>query len=209
MYSFPEGRNSLINRRCPNVQLITNLAKTYRVSDSPEQAINVFRKHGKDRKDRTYFYEWGTAEGIAGNQALSVLLDAYSLTDWNFQVPPDNRRAMYSLAGLSVAFLNLYNDFNNSIFLNARAASCTLGLTLNLNSRTRDNFIQGLKESEQGGAPKMDINEAFNNVEQGVSVAKDYVLFDETLTKCVPSVEKLTFEGFKKLIRRGVARQGK
>jgi|GEM_PF-622333 len=190
-----------------NLQSITMLAKLYRDADLPDKATSVFREFAKGEKDRAYYYEWGASEGISGNQALSVLLDFASIADWHFHIPPNNTQAMYSLAGLSMAFLHLFDEFHNSMFRDARAACCILGLTLFLNSRTEDNFNRGLKEANEQGAPSMSIEEAFNVMERGVRETRKYISLDSTLTELLPNHNDIAFENLKKLIKRSIQRK--
>lgn len=191
-----------------NPLLLTNLANLYREAGEPETATQLFREFkGDTRNVRGFYYEWGTAEGNAGNQALSVWLDAASLSDWHFSSSPDNDQAKLSFAGLGVAFGALYDAYHDTSFRDARGACGVLGLTLRLDPTTQGFFIRYISETIDQGTPKMEIDQAFQALEQGIAAAWQHFVRDEKLTAKIPAQNEMTFEGLKSLIRRASARK--
>jgi hypothetical protein len=109
-----------VNMEPGSHHLLTNLANLYREAGAPEEATQLFRTFGGETKNaRSFYFEWGTTEGNAGNAALSVWLDAASLSDWHFVSPPENDQSKLSLAGLGLAFGVLYDSYHDATFRDA------------------------------------------------------------------------------------------
>lgn len=184
-----------------------HLAKIYRDVGSPELAQKAFRNFpGEVRNDRGFYYEWGTAEGGAGNQALSVWLDAFSLADQSAGGIPDNDRAKKSLAGLGVALRALYELYHDRIFVEATMAVAVLGLSLRLDPTTRGYFERHLKESQTYGIKVMNHKEAFEKFATVVEIAWSYCDEQEEFSKRISSPSEMTFNGLKKLIENASGR---
>ena len=112
-----------------NSYFIVKLAQLYRKAEQPEQSVQVFHSAPATvKRHRGYYIEWGAAEGNAGRYALNIWLAAFALADEAVRRPPDNDHAKLSLNGLSVAFVELYGEFNVPVFIAACGAAANLGL---------------------------------------------------------------------------------
>ncbi len=193
-----------------NLKLLTNLAKLYRKSDNAAQAAQLFHNYSAGKKDRAFYYEWGTAEGTAGNHALNVLLAAVSIADRTTFAPPDNKQAKLSLAGSGVAFEQLYGQYHESIFRDAQHACRVLGLCLFLDTRAEGCFTKDCESTSKQGAPDMDIQQAVDAFSLGVNTAWRYADIDESLSKQLPlAKDEMRFEELIKLIYASIAKKEK
>ncbi|MCM0082967.1 metallophosphoesterase [Geomonas sp. Red32] len=191
-----------------NTFLLNNLASLYRETGDPEKSSHLFRKFDGATSGRDFYYEWGTAEGNAGNAALAVWLAAAALSDWRFSVPPGNNRSKLCLAGLGVAFESLYADHYVPEFRDARKAVGVLGLKLDLDP-TAKRYLDGhFNMTRDQGAPDMDVERAIAAFVHGVQTAWSYLEKDESLLKRLPTPAEMTFEDFENFIRRAAARKG-
>ncbi len=187
---------------------MTSLAKLYRTTDNASQAAQLFRDNSIARKNRGFYYEWGTAEGNADNQALDVLLGAISIADRTTFTAPDNKQAKLSLAGMGVAFEQLYGQYHESIFRDAQHACGVLGLCLFLDTTAERYFIRYCENTSKQGAPDMDIQQAFDAFSLGVATAWDYADIDENLPRQLPlSKDEIRFDGLMKLIYASKAKK--
>jgi tetratricopeptide (TPR) repeat protein len=123
---------------------IVKLAQLYRDAGLPEQSAKEFRSVTAkvERNERPYYHEWGLCEGHAGRHAVSVWLIASSLSDEVTRRPPDNERGKLSLNALSLAFAELYDQFNVSVFIEACSAAAQLGFRLKLDPKLKAGFIE-------------------------------------------------------------------
>lgn len=188
-----------------NCHLLTNLANLHREAGAPEEATRLFRTFGGDTKNARHFYfEWGVAEGNAGNAALDAWLAAAALSDWHFTVSPDNDNAKLILSGLGVAFGALYDSYRDATFRDARGACGVLGLCLRLDETARGYLNRYYSEAIDQGMPKMETDQAFDAFEAGIAAARGRFSTDEELAAKIP--DQVTFDGLKNLIRRASAR---
>ncbi len=193
-----------------NLKLLTNLAKLYRKTDNAAQAVHLFRDNSVTKKERGFYYEWGTAEGNADNHALALLLSAISIADRTTFTPPDNKDAKLALAGMGVAFEQLYDQYHATIFRDAQHACGVLGLCLFLDTTTERYFIRYCEITSKHGAPKKDIQQAFNAFSLGVKTAWRYADIDESLFKQLPlAKDEMRFEELTKLIYASIAKKEK
>jgi len=184
-----------------------HLAKLYRDIGNPELACEAFRGFSGDvRNDRGFYYEWGTAEGGAGNQALSVWLDAFSLSDQSAGGIPDNNRAKKSLAGLGVAFGEIYELYHDFIFLEAKMAVSVIGLTLRLDTTARSYFERYQQDSQAAGIQPMNIENAFEKFKAAVMSAFEYCPESVDFSTRISLPSEMTFLGLKRLIDNATQR---
>jgi len=71
------------------------------------------------RMDRGFYSEWGTAEGLNGDAVGSAILVGFSLSDNCDSSRVDNKRAKLGLAGLGVAFGELFERYREAVFRDA------------------------------------------------------------------------------------------
>jgi len=180
-----------------NPHFIVNLARLYRKAGQPEQSVQVFRSVAYKVNERPFYYEWGTSEGNAGNYAIGAWLAACSLADGTARQPPDNNQSKLSLNGLSIAFAELYERYNNYIFIEACGAVSQLGLTLKLDPQTRS----WLQRSRKRAIEVNDVEPllALERIKEGIIVAWEQ-REDEFPDWILPG-NKLTFNGLARLLR--------
>jgi hypothetical protein len=198
----------ICEREAGNIFDLTHLAKLYRDAGRPELAVKSFREFsGGVRQDRGFYYEWGTVEGSAGAQPLSVWLDAFSLADQAAGTSPDNERAKLSLAGLGVAFGELYDQYHDRAFIEGRMAVAVLGLTLRLDATTKSYFERHKAESRAEGVEDMDWPAAIEKfkvvVESAWSLCGERNEFGQKIS---PPAD-MTFEGLRRLVENAAGRR--
>ncbi|MDG4477011.1 metallophosphoesterase [Thiovibrio frasassiensis] len=185
-----------------NRMTLTSLANFYRKAGDPESAVKLFREsQGKlEKKDRTFFCEWATAEGAKDNQVEGALLAAYAISD---NVPNQSRvnndDAKMNLAGLGVSFGELFVNYHETAFRDAQIAVAVLGQQLHLDSETSGYFQNHIKEALADGAIEPDVDNAFNLFRQGV-IAAEAIGVDAEVASTLPSTTTLTYDGLRKLV---------
>lgn len=124
---------------------IVDLGKTYRNAGDFAAAVQVFRDNVSDLSTkvdfdsdvRGFWYEWGVAEGSAGDdashRAAGTWLQGLSLADHLKEAPITSEQAQLSCAGLGVAVGKLAEPRSDCPFAYARRATAYLGrLTIEL-----------------------------------------------------------------------------
>jgi hypothetical protein len=119
------------------------------------------------RHRRDVLYEWGTAAGAVGDQGLSAWLDGRTLADGGEAV--DAIQAKLSLAGLGVAFRELFAASREKVFATGRAACGQLGLRLdNLDATARGYFEKYVSESRRNGIADLSAEQALHAIGKAV-----------------------------------------
>ncbi len=164
-----------------NPHFIDELSKLYRKDRQYEQAILMLRdisqKVGVDKtynrflSDRGYYYEWATAEGMAGNINLDAWLAGLSMADEIGDTMPDNERATMSLAGLATVFVKLFNKYNNTAFIEACAAAVCLAKPITADSRTKKILQRGYEQAKSAGIKDLAPEPAFRLLQKGIALA--------------------------------------
>ena len=164
-YFFRNGKKDLAFRLAhlsltlePNDPLhIILLSRLYQEDEQFERGARVFRdtfeKLPVKGRDTLYYHEWATAEGKAGNHAISAWLDGIALADG---IPPPRREDRYtavdyiiiSLDGMSIDFEYLFQQTNKPVFQNAWGATVQLGLRLRGTKET-ENARRRLQRSHE------------------------------------------------------------
>ena len=123
--------DALVTSQPSNVHLLVGKARTLRAADRAAVAVELFREAPPEvERNRVFYYEWGTAAGNAGDQALSAWLDAISLSNWERLPNLNDEDVKMALAGLGVAFGELFDKTADKLYLRARGAVGQLGLRL-------------------------------------------------------------------------------
>lgn len=133
---------------------IVKLAQLYREAHQPEQSVKLFRSltSSISNPHRSFYSEWGTAEGNIGNHAIGVWLTALSLSDEvSTRRLLDNDTAKISLAGAALAFAELFDKFNERIFIEACHAAAKLGLRLRVDPKAKNWLVQNLNRAKAAG----------------------------------------------------------
>jgi hypothetical protein len=184
-----------------NPYLIVKLSQLLREAGQPKQAVRVFLEAPSDvKKLRGYYSEWGTCEGTAGNYALNAWLTGVCLADQTERKPPDNDQAGITLAGMSVAFAELYERYNVPIFAEACGAAAQLGLMLRLNPMTESFLRRSCARARASGVEDVEPSAALKRAQAGIVAAWKQREEDE-LPEWIPPADTLTFDGLARLLR--------
>jgi hypothetical protein len=157
---------AVADARPDRVSSLVDLGKTYRDCRDFPAAIALFRQnlaHLPEKVDfhtdaRGYWYEWGIAEGTAGNHLSSRLAGAWlqglSIADPMPLVPITMKKAMLSFAGLGMAFGKLIEPRPDCPFARGRRAAGYLGMLTSPDNRTRGFFEEYDEASDRAGVPQ-------------------------------------------------------
>ena len=198
---------AVLDQESTNSLTRTHVANLYRRAELPEHALRVFQEPtALVERNRAYYYEWGVAEGECGHHAENALLAAFSLTDQCPARQVDNDQAAKSLSGLGVAFGDLYEDYRNNAFRDARLAVVVLGRTLRLSATTTSYFNKQFKEAIEQGATVPELEEAIPLLQAGI-VAAARIGLDAQIVELLPQAETLGFDGLKELICHSSSRK--
>ncbi|MFY9261137.1 MAG: metallophosphoesterase [Gallionella sp.] len=182
-----------------NLPTRVHVANLYRKSgkSGAEQAVKLFQEVPEPVQVRGFYYEWGAAEGGCGRHALNVWLAAYSLSDQCLTFLIDNNQAKQSLAGLGVAFGDLYTAYNNPAFRDARMAVAVLGQTLRLDGTAAAYLKKHENETLRDGAIRPTLDIALQQFSHGVAAAISTGV-DESVATFIP--REMTFNGLQQLV---------
>ena len=179
-----------------NTFLLVRLSALYRDAGQPDLSVKVFREAPREMKrNRSLYSEWGTAEGVAGNQALSAWLCGVSLADGTEKSLPDHRQAIVSFGTLADAFEQLVFKYHDQVFLQSQGCCGQLGLKLELDDY---NFKKHQDRYRLKGGLPVDDDLAFEMVIQGI--LKAWTLKEADLPDYVPEPKTLKFTGLKYLL---------
>lgn len=165
---------ALLDTSPDDASLAVNLARIYRGCNDPAAGTEVLERFTGEvrvREHRTFWSEWGTCAGNAGDQALSAVLYGWSLADQAAPGPPDNKRAKLSLAGLGIALGELHERFRDCCFIAGRGAVAHLGLRLDLDAKTRGYFERHRRAAEKGEAHTANPAEALEQLRAALIAA--------------------------------------
>lgn len=195
-----------LERDPTNASLVVNLAMLLRKAGQPEQAAVLFRDyHGKCGKRRNFYYEWGVTEGNLRHQAVSVWLDAISLSDEIRGETVGNDDAKMVLAGLGVALGELYEQYHERAFIEGRGAVAVLGLALRLDSTARGYFERHKSEANREGVRVTSQEDALHRITTALHAA--WKRRESDLDGTLPALNELHFEGLTRLLRDAAVRQ--
>ncbi len=190
--------------------LIVHLSKLYRETGQVEQSVELFRKAHKEVRSsdnrRSYFYEWGAAEGSLGNYCLDAWLSGVSLADGVARKAPNVRDGVLSLSGLSNVFRELCDNpaLRNQVFIEACGAASQLAIKLDSIERQPQSGVmtrikRNLEEVRAEGVPDVDLAVALERLSAGVRMAWDQREAD--LPEWVRKGNELTFHGLARLLQ--------
>lgn len=144
---------------------LVDLGKIYRNAGDRPAAVEMFRQNIGSLSSkvdfqsdvRGYWYEWGVAEGSAGNDATRRAADAWlqglSLADHLKTAPITTEQAKLSCAGLGVAFGKLSKPLPDCPFARARRAAAYLGRLTTSDSKALGYFEKYDREADKIGTP--------------------------------------------------------
>jgi predicted phosphodiesterase len=159
-----------------NPYLLTACAKVLRdVNKLPEAMALLKTRADKVDHDRVFFYDWSTVAGMSGNHGLGVWLAGRSLAD-GIKGEVDSQRCELSLAGLGIAFGQLYRTSPDKRFAKAEAACGQLGLLLpRIKQRSRDALELAASNGRRHGIPSLSASEARKAIHDGVIIGSEEV----------------------------------
>lgn len=185
-----------------NAHLAVSLARIHReCGDPPAGAAVLTGFTGQVGNNRSFWYEWATCAGNAGDYAMNAILGGWSLGDEAASGPPDIPDARIVLAGLGVAFGELDQRFGDRRFIAGRGAIAHLGLRLDLDldPRARGYFERHRREAEAAGAQIADPTEALEQLRAGLVAAWEVCGDRDKLSDRVPAPGSMGFAGLARL----------
>ena len=159
---------------------VVDLGKTYRMADDFPAAVQVFRdnlstvssKVDYAKVIRGYWYEWGVAEGLAGNDASDAWIQGLSLSDHLRGAQITDYDAKVTCAGLGVAFGKLTKTRPDCPFALARRAVAFLGRLVAPDPKTLGYFEKYDREADRiGTSHPQNFIEAISWLKSGVKKA--------------------------------------
>jgi hypothetical protein len=113
----------------------------------------------------------------------------------------------FTLAGLGVAFGDLYNQYHDRAFIEGRMAVAVLGLTLRLDATTQGYFERYQAESRAEGVADMDLPVAIEKFKVAVQSAWSVCGERNELGQKISPPADMTFEGFRRLFENAAGRR--
>ncbi|HAL71674.1 MAG TPA: hypothetical protein DCP71_07865 [Verrucomicrobiales bacterium] len=187
-----------------NPKTIANVSNLYREAGANEQALYLFHNVPKlTTMDRGFYLEWGIVEGLNGNAVGNAILVAFSLSDDCDSSRVENDRSKMGLAGLGRAFSQLFDNYREMAFRNARIAVAILGQKLVLDSTTAGHLKRHVEECTRAGATVPTIAEAFDWLRKGIKAA-EAIGVSQLVESVVPDATHLDYDGLQRLIYASV-----
>jgi hypothetical protein len=157
-----------------NVQSLTALASLLRRTGRAPEAMAVFKATGERyRNRRDVFYEWSTVAGAVGDYGLSAWLGGRTLADGGELSP---KTCKVGLAGLGVAFRELFAASQEKAFAAGQAACGQLGLRLEeLDATARGYFEKHAAEGRRNGVADLSPEQAVDAMRKAVILAANEV----------------------------------
>lgn len=184
-----------------NSFLAVKLAQLYREAGQAEQSVDVFRRTYLQAKgNRAFYTEWATGEGMLGNRALSIWINAISIADGTELRPPDVQDVGYGLVGLLVNFLALHERYQNLLYLEAAVAADRIARRITLPKAAFEQ-IELRKEQVGEFVENFDTRpeHLFNKLIAGIEQAHKQREMELKDVIRVPS--SLSFDGLKEITR--------
>lgn len=194
---------ALLDANRDDSKLAVNLARICRKCDEPKlgtDALATFTDNVGD--NRSFWYEWGTCAGNAGDHAVSALLGGWSLADQAAASPPDTKQAKLSLAGLGVAFRELYKQYHAPHFIAGLGAVAYLGQHLPLDEGSRRYFAQHKKDADAEGTSTADPAQALEQLGAALLAAWEVCGKREELAARISPPGAMKFTGLARLFTR-------
>lgn len=183
---------------------IVDLGKTYRNAGDFAAAVQVFRDNVSDLSTkvdfdsdvRGYWYEWGVAEGTAGNESshrvVGAWLQGLSLADHLKTAPITSQQTKLSCAGVGVAFGKLAELRSDCPFSLGRRASAYLGRLTPFDAKAVDYFNRADREADKVHTPHpKNIEEAIGWLTTAVAQAGREL--EDPFLKALLKPEQVTF----------------
>jgi len=154
--------------------LLTAYSSVLRRTGRAAEAMTLLEANGERlRNDRAGLFEWGTTAGEAGDPGLAAWLQGRSLADGGFLSFKDCKVA---LAGLGVAFRELFATSQHRAFAAGQGACGQLGLRLqDLDATTRGYFERYTAEGQRNGIAELSPQQAVDAIRKAVILGANEV----------------------------------
>ncbi|QPF93925.1 metallophosphoesterase [Bradyrhizobium commune] len=153
---------------------VTTYSSVLRRTGQAKEAMAVLKLNGKRlQNDRAGLYEWATTAGAAGDHGLGVWLCGRSLADGTIL---SSLQCKLSLAGLGIAFRELFAASQEKAFAAAQAACGQIGLRMpELNSSDRKYFEVHVADGRRNGVAEFSLVQAIDIIRKAVILGADEV----------------------------------
>lgn len=150
-----------------DAQALTGFASVLRRTGRAAEAMAVLRATGERfRARRDVLYEWSTVAGTVGDHGLATWLCGRTLADGGPLSPKDGK---VGLAGLGVAFRELFAGSQEKSFAAAQAACGQLGLRLEESDATsRRYFERYAADGRRNGIANLSTEQAVDAIRKAV-----------------------------------------
>lgn len=194
----------LLDLEADNVKLAVNLARIYRVIGDPADGAELLENFAVDAEaGRIFWCEWSICLGATGDYALNAVFAGWSLADKAASTPPGVKDVKLCLAGMGVAFGELYQNFLDERFVSGRSAAAYLGLQLPFDLTAHGYFEKHKNESESDGATSpVDVEDAVSKLRAGIIAAWEVSGQPQKILLRIIEPEHFAFEGLANLIER-------
>jgi hypothetical protein len=168
----------------------------YAQADASVQLFHGTADHVE--RDRTFCFEWGMSEGVAGNRCNSICLAAMSLADNTGQSWPSTEDATRAFAGMGTTFGRLFELFEERRFIEACSATAQLGMTIKHDESGAEYFGEAETLARDAAVENVTMPHAFARLRAGVLAAWERRETD--LSRWLPPVPKFTYNRLRKLL---------
>lgn len=157
--------------------LLTAYSSVLRRTERAAEAMAALKATSERfRNRRDVLYEWSTVAGAVGDHGLNSWLGGRTLADGG---PLEPRQCKLSLAGLGVAFRELFATSQEKAFAKAQAASGQLGLRMpELNSTDQKYFETHATEGGRNGIAKLSPEQGIEAIRKAVILGANEVELD-------------------------------
>jgi hypothetical protein len=192
-----------------NPFFIVQFARLLRQVSQPDKSVEICRESStKIKRDRTFYFEWGISEGVAGNRCNSICLAAMALADNTTQAWPTSEDASKAFAGMGTTFGRLYDLYNDIVFIEACSATAQLGAIVKHDEKGEGYFKEADELGRNAGIENVSLPRAFTRFTNGVLAAwerREMNLSDYN----IPAVPELQYERLCHLLQISSSDKGK
>jgi len=182
-----------------NPFFIVQFAKMLRMSAQPESSVELFHSTPDHViRDRTFYFEWGISEGVAGNRCNSVSLVAASLADNTDKSWPSTEDATRAFAGMGTTFGRLYELFEDWRFIEACSATAQLGMSIKHDQSGAEYFGEAATLSRDAAVENVPMSQAFTRLRAGIQAA--WERHETELSRWLPPVPEFSYTRLRQLL---------
>ncbi|MFJ6778366.1 hypothetical protein [Streptomyces yangpuensis] len=141
------------------------------ISENASKALPSMQDRNLSNKERVFYREWATAEGVLGNPAISVWLSSISLSDLHESDSPGSRHIETALAAAGGTMATMHQRAPRDEFAMGVRAAETLGHLLDLSGTAKSFFLRQRRLVDEWGTPKMGLDDCKIAFEKGIAAA--------------------------------------